>query len=83
MKSCLTIAFVFYMIFVIISGYFNDKFNTKCGLEEEDNGEDLDESNCLVGVGEVEGGFGEDCLGVEMEVLVTAHLYLGGQSKAR
>ena len=55
----------------------------KCGSEEEDNGEDLDESNCLVGVEEVEGGFGEGCLGVEIEVLATAHLYLGAQSKTR
>ena len=47
------------------------------------DGENLDEVSCLVGVEEVEGGFGEGCLGVEIEVLATAHLYLEGQSKPR
>ena len=55
----------------------------KCGSEEERKEGDLEKVDWLVGAGWVEDGFDGGGRGLELEVRATAHLYLGGQSKAR
>ena len=55
----------------------------RCGSDVDAVGGDLRKGEGLVVVVEVSDSLGVVCLGLEREVLATAHLYFGGQSKTR